>query len=206
MILFRLAMLATLSISLWSCSGPLQTETPAPRAPAEAKGPNAKLDPRDGPLSVGSKVPAFQLVDQNGTPVSAAELTSGKGSLVIICPGDTAPGSRPAYVWARTNATLLKSRGVELLLIAPGDPATNSIIATREEIRAAILSDPKSWVSRAFGAVPEGSPGAIKAHGFLLGSDARVQLVSVGLPDAAEAMLAAETLPGKKEKSVLAPF
>jgi peroxiredoxin len=165
---------------------------------------NAALKPRTSPIGLGDAVPAFTLPDQQGRLVSAAELAGTKGAVIVITPRDESPAARPAYDWARKNKNLLESRGIEVLLITPQSPDDNAKVAAREELRIAILGDAQSWVARSFGAARDNA-GAQAAHAFVLGADGRIHMAERTMPDAALAIMAAETLPGKRERSFFLP-
>ncbi|MEO8376086.1 MAG: redoxin domain-containing protein [Candidatus Sumerlaeota bacterium] len=172
-------------------------DAPAP-VPAEVLPENAELRTRSSLLGAGSAVPAFTLPDQKGTPVSAAEITSSKGAVIILVPKDATPGARPAYAWARENNNLLRSRGIEPIIITPNSENSNAGIAMREDLHVAILSDAGGWVAHSFGA---GDGLAV----FVAGSDGRIHSASRSLPDASQLIMAAETLPGQKERSFFLP-
>lgn len=194
---------------LTACKGPILVDDDAPQriqVPAGVSEDNAMLQPRKSPLSVGAPPPNFLLSDQKGALVSAGELTSGKGSVVIFVPPDSDPAARPAYSWAKQNQNILGSRGLEVLLVTPHNSAINSQIAEREGLRLALLSDPSSWVGRAFGVVPRGQPAPRRPFTFVLGSNGLIQLSAGGLPTASDPIMAAETLPGKHEESLFSPF
>ena len=180
-------------------NGPLisMDDAPAP-VPAGVLPENAELRPRDSLLSAGSAVPAFTLPDQKGNLVSAAEITSAKGAVIIIAPKDSSPAARPAYAWARDNNNLLRSRGIEPIIITPNSGNANASIAVREDLRVAILSDAGGWVSRSFGAKD-----ALAV--FVAGSDGRIHSAGKSLPDATQLIMAAETMPGQKERSFFLP-
>lgn len=201
-------LLTTGMLGAMACSGPLlRTEPAPPAAPEGVAGPNQRLAPRASPLAVGAAVPAFQLLDQNGVPVSAGELMSGgKGALVIICPPDNEASIRPVFDWARQNAGFLRQQRIELLLMLPHSPEENAAVAGRENLRLALLSDPRGWVMRSFGTVPEGAAFPRRPHSFLLGPDGRIHLSESGMPGAAEAVMAAETLPGQQQESIFQLF
>lgn len=166
---------------------------------------NAAVAPRRAPLRVGDRVPPFALQDQFDRAVSAGELTTGKGSVLLFLAPDGAPANRPAWEWSRRNKNLLQRRGLELLLVTPETVARNNQIATREDAKLAILSDPRSWVARGFGIVPPKGPAPTQPWMFVLGNDSRIQFVDEKLPFATDLLIAAETMPGKEEDSFFLP-
>lgn len=206
--LFFLLLLAAITSSCKKGGGPLirmDDAADAPPPPASVAPANASLRPRTSRLGTGEAVPPFTLSDQKGALVSSAELISSKGAVLIFVPPDELPASRPAYDWARRYASLMKSRGVELLLVTPERVNKAGAIAERENLHAAVLSDPASWVARAFGVYTRQAGEVTSPATFVLGSDGRIQLSTNGLPQPEQALMAAETLPGKREKSYFLP-
>lgn len=184
------------------CSGPIQTEGPQPRAPEIVSSVNASLKPRRRPLSVGDHFPPFELADQKGVPVTDGELTTGKGSVLIFLPPESSPAGRPVFDWVRRHKSFLDQHRIEVLLVTPHSINANAAAAQREDLRLAFLSDPASWVARAFGAVPETASAPGRPHVFLLGSNGRIQYASTALPSPSELLVAAETLPGQPRDSL----
>ncbi len=202
-------------LSLWlagammsGCSGPILRTSPAPEPPpASVSGPNRALAPRTSLLGVGRSVPAFELADQNGTPVSASELMAGgRGTLLVLLPSDNAAAVRPAYGWARQHLNFLTQQRIELVMITPHSVEDNARLAQREELRLAVLSDPGAWVMRSFGAVPQGAASPRAPHAMLIAADGRIHLSEAGLPSPTDAVVAAQTRPGQQRESIFQLF
>lgn len=184
------------------CSGPIQTEGPRPQAPEIVSSSNATLTPKRRPLAVGDVIPQFELVDQKGIPVGDGELTAGKGSILIFLPPEPSGASRPVFEWVRRHRSFLEQQRLEVLLVTPHSVNANAAASARENLRVAFLSDPASWVARAFGAVPETSSAPVRPQIFLLGSNGRIQYAGGALPAPSDLLMAAETLPGQPRDSV----
>jgi len=183
------------------CSGPLIVDSDSMPAAAPPSSPGAPvLRPRESPIAVGDTIPPFLLMDQAGVGVSAAELSAAKGSVLVFVPRDDSPGSRPAYEWARRHKGFLSQQGIEMVLATPGSGDANARIASREELRLAVLSDPGSRLARAFGIGGDGP------WTFVLGKNGRIQLATPGLPAVEQVVMAAETLPGKEKDGFFSPF
>lgn len=200
----RWAILLLLGVLAGGCQGPLIVDESAPRyvVPEAVAPANRGLPPRRSPLPVGANVPEFTLADQGGIAVSTAELTSGRGALLIFLPGAGDPASRPAYEFVRGSRRFLAAQGIEILLVTPDPVAANAAVAGRDELRVAILSDPGAWVARAFGVVPADAAAPARPHAFLLGPDARLHLATSAIPDATDVVVAAESRPGTRSRSV----
>ena len=191
-----------------ACSGPiLRTDPPPTPPPVGVSEANRSIAPRTSPLSVGGRVPAFELMDQNSVPVSAGELmTGGRGSLLLFLPADGDAAARPAYDWARRNMSFLRQQRIELVLVVPHGVEDNARLAQREELRLAVLADPHGWVMRGFGVVPQGAAAPRSPHAMLIASDGRVHLSEAGLPSPSDAVVAAETRPGQQRDSIFQLF
>jgi len=149
-------------------------------------------------------VPRFELLDQNGNAVSAEELTTGKGSVLLFIPSPSKPAARPAISWVRKNQSFLSQQGLEVLLVTPQGVEANRGLSEREDLRLALLADPASWVARGFGVADDEAPS--RPWTFVLGSNGRIQVAEAGLPSASDLVVAARTLPGAERESIFMPF
>ena len=191
-----IAVTSFLVAGLVGCNGPLRTGDAPPPAPAVVATENRELVARRSALEPGDAVPEFVLEGQFGRPVSAGELSLGKGGVLLFLPGLDSPAWRPAFAWAERNRTLLRQQGLELLLVSPQTVEANRALSDRRELRVALLSDPASWTARAFGIVSSGARHPASPWAFVLGGDGRIQFGERGLPDAADLIMAAERGPG----------
>lgn len=178
--------------------GPLLRSEDGPTGPPHGVArENMSLRPKNSPLSVGDSSPDFILIDQMERDVSSGELRSGKGSVLIFLPGSTAPAARSAYDWGMRHQGFLAQQGIEVLYVAPESEEYNLRAAQDRGLRQAILSDPGSWVARAFGVVPRGRRTPSTATLFLLGNDGRIHYTSTSYPAPSEIVVAATTMPGR---------
>lgn len=162
--------------------------------------------PKSSPLQVGERAPDFEAQDQLERLVSSAELTSGKGTAILIVPPADTAAARPAYQWASRNYLLLQQRGIELALLVPESPTRASEVAAQEGLRLALLSDPGSHIARGFGTVTKGGKSPSRPHIFFVGPDSRIHYSQPGTGDSAQLLLAAESLPGTPRGSAVPLF
>jgi peroxiredoxin Q/BCP len=102
-------------------------------------------------LVAGVKAPNFELLDQDGKPVS---LASYKGQKVIIYfyPAASTPGCTKEACDFNDNLNPLKSAGYTVLGISP-DPLTKlKKFETEQNLNFPLLSDPDLAVHKSFGA------------------------------------------------------
>jgi peroxiredoxin Q/BCP len=102
-------------------------------------------------LVAGVKAPNFELLDQDGKPVS---LASYKGQKVIIYfyPAASTPGCTKEACDFNDNLNPLKSAGYTVLGISP-DPITKlKKFETEQNLNFPLLSDPDLAVHKSFGA------------------------------------------------------
>jgi peroxiredoxin len=157
-------------------------------------------------LSVGDTFPSFEAPDQLGRLVSSNELSSGKGSALLIVPPSAEGAARPAYEWAARNGNLLAQRGVELVLLIPESPEEGARIAADQGLRLGLLSDHGSRIAAALGTTSGGSGRPARPHLYFLGPDGRIHYSVSGTGDVAQLLLAAESLPGARRQSAIPLF
>jgi peroxiredoxin len=181
-----------------SCAGMLNSSPesagPAAGAPPSVDARNAAVKPARRLVRVGDPFPAFTWSDQNGAPVSTAEVTTGGDALLVFHPGDDSPAARPAYEFARRRREQLSSYSTEILLVSPDPVERNAQTAAAESLRVGVLHDPAAWGARAFG-VDVGPAGPAGVTSVLLGREGRVLAVQPGLMDVADIITALKVRP-----------
>ncbi len=187
---------------LTGCKGPIYTSPPPPKPPQNVAQSNASLTPRSSLLDVGARVPVFRLQDQKGFEVSSAELTSGKGSIIIFMLPGGSPGNRPVYTWITKYQSFLANQGIESLIVTPHKPEENNVLARRNDVRLAVLSDPSYWVSRSFGVIPEGAQRPDAPVMYYLGNNGRIQYSGTNLKTGADILVLSESMPGQERDSI----
>ena len=101
-------------------------------------------------LTAGSPAPAFELSDQNGTPVRL-ESFRGKKVLVYFYPKAMTPGCTTQACELRNSKNALEERNVVVLGIRPDSPARLKKFETRDELNFTLLADEDHQVAEAFG-------------------------------------------------------
>ena len=101
-------------------------------------------------LTAGSPAPAFELSDQNGTPVRL-ESFRGKKVLVYFYPKAMTPGCTTQACELRNSKNALEERNVVVLGISPDSPARLKKFETRDELNFTLLADEDHQVAEAFG-------------------------------------------------------
>jgi peroxiredoxin len=184
----QIIFLLLLLLLLTSCNGPVLNSDPG-ATPASA---------RRKTLKAGQEVPPFSLPDQKGYAVSSAELTGGRGSILLFVPPDESTATPASYNWVRNNRQVFTSRGIELLLVAPQAPEVNTAIAERETLTNRFLSD--RGLREHLGLAPTGP------WVFVIGSNGYIQMSQAGLPSGADVVFAADSLQYQKNDSIFTPF
>lgn len=101
-------------------------------------------------LTAGSPAPAFELSDQNGTPVRL-ESFRGKKVLVYFYPKAMTPGCTTQACELRNSKNALEERNAVVLGISPDSPARLKKFETRDELNFTLLADEDHQVAEAFG-------------------------------------------------------
>lgn len=101
-------------------------------------------------LTAGSPAPAFELSDQNGTPVRL-ESFRGKKVLVYFYPKAMTPGCTTQACELRNSKNALEERNVVVLGISPDSPTRLKKFETRDELNFTLLADEDHQVAEAFG-------------------------------------------------------
>ena len=100
-------------------------------------------------LEVGTKAPAFTLLDKNGNPVSLSDF-AGKRVVLYFYPRDNTPGcTRQACAFAQ-NYDAFKELGVEVIGVSKDSAASHEKFAAKYELPFILLSDPELTVLQAY--------------------------------------------------------
>jgi thioredoxin-dependent peroxiredoxin len=101
-------------------------------------------------LAAGSPAPIFSLPDQNGNPVSLADLT-GKKVLVYFYPKAMTPGCTVQAQGLRDSQAALAAKNVVVLGISPDPVKRLPKFIEKEQLNFSLLSDEDHGVADAFG-------------------------------------------------------
>ncbi len=101
-------------------------------------------------LTEGKKAPAFRSVDQNGKPVSLAEL-KGKRIALYFYPEDDTPTCTVQACNLRDNFGLLKNHGIEIIGVSPDEEKKHKKFENKYNLPFTLLSDPAHKVIDKYG-------------------------------------------------------
>ncbi len=101
-------------------------------------------------LTEGKKAPAFRSVDQNGKPVSLAEL-KGKRIALYFYPEDDTPTCTVQACNLRDNFGLLKNHGIEIIGVSPDEEKKHKKFENKYDLPFTLLSDPAHKVIDKYG-------------------------------------------------------
>lgn len=101
-------------------------------------------------LTEGKKAPVFRSVDQNGKPVSLAEL-KGKRIALYFYPEDDTPTCTILACNLRDNFGLLKNHGIEIIGVSPDDEKKHKKFENKYDLPFTLLSDPAHKIIDKYG-------------------------------------------------------
>jgi thioredoxin-dependent peroxiredoxin len=108
--------------------------------------------PKDGGHELeGKRAPAFELPDQNGSPVSLKALTSRGAVVVYFYPKDMTPGCTTEACNFRDSLDELRSRGAQIVGISPDFSVSHQKFIAKHALNFPLLSDAGNNVSKAYG-------------------------------------------------------
>ncbi|HSC46921.1 MAG TPA: peroxiredoxin [Gammaproteobacteria bacterium] len=124
-------------------------------------------------LAVGATAPDFTLPDQDGRPLSLAELLKDGPLLLYFYPADFTPVcTREACSFAALEPDLERT-GVRLAGVSPQGGESHQRFRQRYGLKFTLLSDPERRVIRAYGC--DGLLGLrVKRVTYLIGQDRRI--------------------------------
>lgn len=93
-------------------------------------------------LQIGDPAPAFTLPDQNGTPVSLAEL---RGTRVVLYfyPKDDTPGCTKEACGFRDQWASFEQHGIKVLGISKDEAGSHTKFIAKYQLPFTLLSDPE---------------------------------------------------------------
>ena len=108
---------------------------------------NAKTGP-----AVGSLIPSFEAMDQNGAAQTFEKLRGTKGLMLAFSrSADWCPYCKAQLSDINRQLDRLKKRGINVASVTYDSPEILKAFAARKDIRYPMLSDPDSKIIRAFG-------------------------------------------------------
>jgi peroxiredoxin Q/BCP len=102
-------------------------------------------------LKIGDKMPAFQVVDQNGNIVDSKDLV-GKKTVIYFYPKDNTPGCTAEACSLRDNYEALQAQGYNVIGVSKDSVASHQKFIEKFQLPFTLLSDKSTEMMQAFGA------------------------------------------------------
>ena len=112
-------------------------------------------------LTVGSDVPAFSLVDENGEKWNSTDFLGKKNILIFFYPAAMTGGCTKEACSYRDDLADWKSKDFEIVGISGDKPQNLKLFKKVENLNFKLLSDTDGAVARSFG-VPQSKGGSIQ--------------------------------------------
>jgi peroxiredoxin Q/BCP len=121
-------------------------------------------------LKTGDRAPEFTLPDQDGRPVSLAELLQSGPAVVYFYPADFTPGCTKEACSIRDMHDDIAAAGMRVVGISPQDAESHSRFQARYGLPFTLLADPDKVAIKAWGV--DGPLGiGVRRATFLVGTD-----------------------------------
>jgi len=115
-------------------------------------------------LSVGAKMPVFELKDASGKSVSSNDLLKRGNLVVVYYRGDWCPFCNAYLHKLQTRLADIDAAGGNLVAISVENPDASLAVAKKNELKFTVLSDPGLKVANKFGIVYTFSPELDKTY------------------------------------------
>lgn len=102
-------------------------------------------------LKIGDKMPAFQVVDQNGNIVDSKDLV-GKKTIIYFYPKDNTPGCTAEACSLRDNYEALQAQCYNVIGVSKDSVASHQKFIEKFQLPFTLLSDKSTEMMQAFGA------------------------------------------------------
>lgn len=102
-------------------------------------------------LSVGDKMPSFQVSDQNGNIIDSKDLV-GKKTVIYFYPKDNTPGCTAEACSLRDNYEALQARGYNVIGVSKDSVASHQKFIEKFQLPFTLLSDKSTEMMQVFGA------------------------------------------------------
>ena len=107
-------------------------------------------------LEIGSKMPHFEVADQNGNIVSSEQLI-GRKTIIYFYPKDNTSGCTAEACNLRDNYAALQAQGYNIVGVSKDSATSHRKFADKYELPFTLLSDTSTEMLQAFGAWGEKS-------------------------------------------------
>lgn len=102
-------------------------------------------------LTIGDKMPYFEVMDQDGNKVTSNELI-GKKTIIYFYPKDNTSGCTAEACNLRDNHEALMDKGYNVVGVSKDSVASHKKFADKYELPFTLLSDPTTQMLQDFGA------------------------------------------------------
>ncbi len=102
-------------------------------------------------LSVGDKMPSFQVLDQNGNIIDSKDLV-GKKTVIYFYPKDNTPGCTAEACSLRDNYEALQAQGYNVIGVSKDSVASHQKFIEKFQLPFTLLSDKSTEMMQVFGA------------------------------------------------------
>lgn len=102
-------------------------------------------------LTIGDKMPYFEVMDQDGNKVTSTELT-GKKTIIYFYPKDNTSGCTAEACNLRDNYEALSAKGYNVVGVSKDSVASHKKFADKYELPFTLLSDTSTQMLQDFGA------------------------------------------------------
>ncbi len=124
-------------------------------------------------LNVGSTIPEFETVDQNGNKISSEKLL-GKVSVVYFYPKDDTPGCTTEACEFRDSMDEYRKNGIEVFGISVDSEASHKKFVNKYSLNFTLLADKEKRISEMFGVLGERSARRVT---FIVDREGKIQYV-----------------------------
>src|SRR5438128_2582043 len=121
----------------------------------------AAADEKPADLAVGTTVPNFEALDDQGQPWKLTDHIGSKYIVIYFYPGDFTPGCTKQAESFRDNMNQLAEKGVEVVGVSGDSVQTHALFKKAQKLNFALLADEEGKLARHFG-VPVGAGGQVK--------------------------------------------
>jgi peroxiredoxin Q/BCP len=163
-----------------------KTNTSKKKAPVKRAAPRttlrpSELRPESGGVSVGDRVPSFDLVDQDGRAFSSDAL-AGEPYVLYFYPKDDTPGCTKEACGFRDGIGKFRAKGVRVIGVSPDKPESHARFKGKYGLNFTLLSDVEKKLIQAMGVwVKKQNYGreymGVERSTFLVGQDGKVRKV-----------------------------
>lgn len=112
-------------------------------------------------LKVGSKIPEFKLMDQNGKEFDSKSVIGKKKTVIYFYPKDETPGCTKEACYFRDQYNVFKQADAEVIGISGQSVSSHKAFAENHQLPFTLLSDEDNKVRRLFGVRTSPIPGRV---------------------------------------------